>query len=73
MCRTCVRAYEKKYTLSSHNMKCPFCNSETSTYLDYELEAKQYFDTSGKIKHQKKESSGELNKNASKYLEMEKN
>ena len=29
-------------------MKCPFCNSQTSNYIDYENEAKSYFDTTGK-------------------------
>jgi len=30
-------------------MRCPFCNSEKSLFLDYEQEAKKYFDSTGKL------------------------
>ncbi len=45
MCLKCIRSYEKRYMLSSQNMKCPFCNSETCNFVDYEKEERKYFDS----------------------------
>jgi hypothetical protein len=31
-------------------MRCPFCNSEKSFFIDYEGEPKKYYDSTGKAK-----------------------
>jgi len=41
-------------------MRCPFCNSQKGLFKDYELEPKQYFDsTAGRKKEGKKGDKGE--------------
>ena len=42
ICFNCFQGYEKK---AKKNLKCPFCASTSSLFIDHELEAHSYFDT----------------------------
>lgn len=37
ICYTCLEGYYKKNLENKVKMKCPFCNSATTIFIDYEL------------------------------------
>ena len=48
VCYSCFESYDTKNVQKKTKMKCPFCNSVKSKFIDYELDPHSYFDTTTK-------------------------
>jgi hypothetical protein len=43
----CFDRLDQRHQTSRTTLRCPFCSSINSTFSDYDLDPRSYFDTSG--------------------------